>query len=54
LSSSWNRVSGIPPRTLLQQVVGRRRECSCEGVQVVRHKTILDALVLVSAGTPWN
>src|SRR3954454_16293626 len=39
---------------LLQHVVGRRIECCREGVHVVRHKTILDTLVLVSAGTPWT
>lgn len=37
---------------LLQYVAGRRIECCREGVHVVRHKTILDTLVLVSAGTP--
>src|SRR4051794_12474766 len=31
-----------------------RTECRREGIHVVRHKTILDTLVLVSAGTPWT
>src|SRR3984957_18212661 len=39
---------------LLQHVVGRSIECCREGVHVVPHKTILDTLVLVSAGTPWT
>ncbi len=28
--------------------------CCREGVHIVRHKTILDTVVLVSAGTPWT
>ncbi len=39
-------------RRRLQQVVGLHIECRREGVQAVRHKTILGALVFVSAGTP--
>jgi hypothetical protein len=39
-------------RRRFQQVVGLHIECRRKGVQVVRHKTILDALVFVSVGTP--
>ncbi|SHL84619.1 acyltransferase family protein [Streptomyces yunnanensis] len=36
------------------RLVEPRPECGREGVQVVRHATISDALVPVLAGVPWN
>jgi hypothetical protein len=38
----------------LQHAVGRRIESRREGVDVVRHKTILDKLVLVPRSRPWR
>src|SRR5207247_1568633 len=41
-------------RRLFEQVIGPDVECGREGVQVVRHTMIMDALVYASTNTPWN
>ena len=55
IAQAGRNADGRAPRRqvgmVLQHFVGRRLSAVVEGVHVVRHKTILDSLILVSAGT---